>query len=179
MNRTMKSFISDHVPICLYFHPTSPQGSRGKKLSIPQWYGDIPGVARDIEARWDSLGKDPDPYQAILNFNKAVYQSFKNFKSSQDSKKKIFGGDLGEIAIGTSILRVTKADNIDIPHLSALLRKAPTLDPLVVRHPDGTVDTTALELRLNALIDNTATVTKPNPTPLPVRALLSRPPGKG
>jgi ribonuclease HI/exonuclease III len=159
MNRTMKSFISDHVPICLYFHPTSPQGSRGKKLSIPQWYGDIPGVARDIEARWDSLGKDPDPYQAIINFNKAVYQSFKNFKSSQDSKKKIFGGDLGEIAIGTSILRVTKADNIDIPHLSALLRKAPTLDPLVVRHPDGTVDTTALELRLNALIDNTATVT--------------------
>ena len=156
MHRSIRSFISDHVPVCLDFHPTTTRSKSGNRVTIPQWYGEIPGVAQDIDSRWKSIGKVPDPYQAVLNFNKAVYQSFKKFKSSQASKKKIFGGDLGEIALGTSILRVTKTDNVDLPHLASLLSKAPTLSPMVVRHPDGTIDTSALERRLNNLIDNTS-----------------------
>jgi ribonuclease HI len=132
---------------------------KGNKVTIPQWYGDVPGVALDIDKRWDKEGKDADPYLALHNFKKAVYSSYRSFKASQKAREKVFGGDLGEIAIGTAILRVSKTVNVDVHHLNSLLRKAPPLNPLVKRHPDGSVDTTALEERLNFLLDNTTAAT--------------------
>ena len=39
MNRSLKSFVSDHVPISLNFHSTSKNGGkRGGKVTIPSWY---------------------------------------------------------------------------------------------------------------------------------------------
>ena len=160
--RLVNNFISDHIPVGIIFRSTTPPPK--KTFSLPKWFGDIPGVAKDIESRWGGPREGEDPYLALKRWKKAALNSFRAFKLSDKSREKVFGGELGIIAIGTYILRVAKTAKVDLPHLRSLLNNAPTLKPLVAINPSGLVDTTDLEKHLSDLItDNASSLSEDDP----------------
>ena len=152
--RLVKKFVSDHLPVSLEFQSTELPQKRN--FSLPKWCGDIPDFAEKVRKRWVGPRSGEDPHISLARWKKACINSYKAFSKSQKVAEKVFGGVLGEISIGTYILRVSKTEKIDIPRLEALLSKAPSLRPLVDISPAGRVETTELELRLTELITDNA-----------------------
>ena len=120
---------SDHVPVNLTFSLHSPPTRRG--VSYPAWLGEEKIVLDYIEANWEGIEGASTGYEALENFKRVIGKGVKTFNHNRTTIATKYHDDASRLTALVRLYALTTAPQLDLPLITAYIKKHPTLSPFI------------------------------------------------
>jgi ribonuclease HI/exonuclease III len=142
-------FISDHVPVGLFFVSNIP--SKRRDFNAPKWIADAPGFIASVAASW-THDNDIDPFTNILNWKAAVVAATSSYFKNQKNREKAFISQINFIPRAIKMFRACARRRQDSHNIGSMVKTYTDISPYIDISPCGRYTCNRLEPVFHELI---------------------------